>query len=270
MSKGITSTAGFMRTIFKFHHDDDEEFFYRGHARKDYLINPSINRNAKLISAEHKMFRELIASNPVDFLDDKSTFEKLVRMQHYSMPTRLIDLTTNPLIALYFSCRSHPDRTSEVILFRIKKEKIKFFDSDTVSCLANLARLPEEDKIKIDLSLNINDFNDQPSIKKLLHFIKEEKSFFQEKINPNDMKKIICVKGRMMNNRMISQSGAFLLFGLGNEPFISNDEMKIEIISINSKSKGEIMKNLDSLNINDSTVFPYIDNSAKYISDKYK
>lgn len=269
MSKGITSTEGLIRKIFKMTNTSDETVFYRGHAKETYKLEPSLYRTQELINSEHLLFRELLVSNPSDFSSDISTFEKLVRMQHYSLPTRLLDLTTNPLIALYFACKSHEKETAEVVIFKIKNECIKFFDSDTVSCLSNLARLPKQDKDKIDFTLSEHDFNKQLSITKLLHFIREEKSFFIEKIIPNDLKKIVCVRGKMNNSRIVSQSGAFLIFGIDAKLDNSDQNISVERVSINKSNKSKILIELDALNINESTVFPYIENSAKYISKKY-
>ena len=269
MPKGITSTEGLIRKIFKVAHPSDESLFYRGHAKDSYLLEPSLYRKKELLDAEHLLFRELLVSNPADFASDNSTFEKLVRMQHYSLPTRLLDLTTNPLIALYFACKSHDNATAEVIVFKIKNTEIKFFDSDTVSCLANLSRLQKQEKNQIDFTLTQIEFNATLPITKLLHFIREEKSFFVEKIVPDDLKQIVCVRGKMANNRIVSQSGAFLIFGLGATLAAGQPSISIERVSINKNDKQKILAELDALNINESTVFPYIENSAKYISKKY-
>ena len=60
----------------------------------------------------------------------------LVRMQHYDLPTRLLDITTNPLIALYFACADGVDYDGEVIIFQLPLARVRYFDSDTVSCLS--------------------------------------------------------------------------------------------------------------------------------------
>lgn len=212
MSKGITSTEGLIRKVFAIPHDESQSIFYRGHSNRDkYKLEPSLYRNQGHKDSEHLLYRELLIANPTDFIGDASAFEKLVRMQHYSMPTRLLDITSNPLMALYFTCKSNMEKTGEVVVIKIKRHEIKFFDSDTASCIANLARLPKQDKDAIDFDLADALFNDSPPVTRLLHFIREEKSYFLPKIVPADLKSILCVKGRMTNSRITSQSGAFLL-----------------------------------------------------------
>lgn len=272
MSKGITSTEGLIRKVFAIPHDEDVTVFYRGHSNRDkYKLEPSLSRNLGHRDSEHILFRELLIANPTDFIGDSSTFEKLVRMQHYSMPTRLLDITSNPLMALYFTCKSNSDKTGEVVVIKIRRDEIKFFDSDTASCIANLARLPGNDKVAIDFTLADTQFNESLQITRLLHFIREEKSYFLPRILPSDLKRIICVKGRMTNNRISSQSGAFLLFGLNATlPEAGNADIAIERITIKASEKAKILRELDSLNINESTVFPYIENSAKHIAKCYE
>ncbi|OTQ47959.1 hypothetical protein B6C92_10050, partial [Gilliamella apis] len=78
---------------------------------------------------------------------------------------------------------------------------------------------------------------------------------------------IICIKGIKNNIRISSQSGVFLLFGLDSYlEETGNDYIKIQRIKIHNQKK--ILDELDLLNINESTIFPGIESSAKYISHK--
>ena len=107
-----------------------------------------------------KIFKEIILRTPNDFANEKTALEKLVKMQHYGLPTRILDLTKNPLVALYFATKEIPKKNGEVIVFRIPKSDVKFYDSDTVSILSNIAKRPIEFGIDDIRSIsNIEEFN---------------------------------------------------------------------------------------------------------------
>lgn len=251
------------------------EVFYRGHSNRiKYRLEPSIFRkdergNFIYRDAEDRMYRELLVSNSIDFHGDVYTLDRLVRMQHYSLPTRLLDISSNPLIALYFACKSKAADDGEVIVFSMDQSQIKYFDSDTASCIANLTRLPKNSKESIDYSSSdVRKFNRQPAVKRLLHFVKEEKPFFEGRLDPRHLRSVICVKGKHTNSRIAFQSGAFLLFG-HDSTLDEEGTPEIAIQRIGVSNKQTILKQLDQLNINESTVFPYIESSAKYIASKF-
>lgn len=255
---------------------DGRQVFYRGHSdRRKYRLEPSIFRkddsgNFLYRNAEDQMYRELLVSNSVDFHGDVYTLDRLVRMQHYSLPTRLLDITSNSLIALYFACRSNSEIEGEVIILSVNSDDIKYFDSDTASCIANLTRLTQQAKDAIDYtSVDVRNFNKQKPVKQLLHFIREEKPFFDAKMNPRHLQSVLCVKGKHSNNRITFQSGAFLLFG-HDSTIDENGTQNVGVKRISISNKLAMLKQLDQLNINESTVFPYIESSARYIADKFK
>src|SRR5438067_1338092 len=76
-------------------------------------------------------------------------FDRLVRMQHFGLPTRLLDVSLNALVALYFAADTGPGGAAAdgvVMGFSIPEEREKYFDSDCVSCLAHLANMTHREK----------------------------------------------------------------------------------------------------------------------------
>lgn len=244
--------------------DKDYVYFYRGCPTFDWEYNliPSVYRN-DYINDEDITFREMIIKNPDEFNDDKTTLEKLVKMQHYNLPTRLLDITSNPLVALYFAAGQYanPDKDGVVYVFKIKKDEIKYYDSDSVSLISNIAKLKLN---KTDFSKNFNH---------LIHEIREEKPHYSERFlkeNSDDIVKVFPVKVKLNNNRIIRQSGAFLIFGVKDlvtkqYPAKLQDTVIAAKIKIDKNSKNSILKSLDSLAINKSTLFPELEHAASYL-----
>ncbi|MDY6484360.1 FRG domain-containing protein [Acinetobacter faecalis] len=292
--KYIKDVPDFITRVIKINQIIDEkkenrEVFYRGHGKFSYQLLPSLLRedpNGKgkaYLEGEHLLFRELLTMEPNSFSNDISGFDILTRMQHYGMPTRMLDISSNPLTALYFACENlKHDEDGEVVLISVKKNDICFFDSDKISCLTNLAKLTSNQKDQLsqyiincqknDLSkviLNESDLNEKV-YEQYLHCILNEKPYFKPKIEIKDLKNTFCVKGRLNQERIIAQSGSFLIFGLDADaiPENGNDDFNVYRIRVKKVDKKPILDELDLLNINQRTVYPSIENSAKYIKNR--
>lgn len=105
----ISSVSEFIEKIVQRDKEAGTETFYRGHADKDWDLLPSIFRTPNGVEKEHLLFRDMVAHEPQSFSECKSALDYLVQMQHYGLPTRLLDMTTNPLVALYFACQPTAD-----------------------------------------------------------------------------------------------------------------------------------------------------------------
>lgn len=278
IDKKVVSVDSFIDLLNLYASKDYEnyEYYYRGHSDQAYATLPSLFRETSYIYNEDKMFRELILRCPNEFNNLNGTFQKLVKMQHYGLPTRLLDITSNPLIALFFSCISNQDKDGEVVVFKVPKNEIKYYDSDTVAVLSNLALMKRDFDITGMENLEPQLFSQKSPIDLLVYQVGQEKSGFRPMINPKDLTSTVCVKPLLDNERIVKQDGAFLLFGMGDtitEPAkLDNDKYSPtgeEKLIIYKASKSLIINQLRTLSIHGGTVFPDIGSVADSIKQQF-
>lgn len=261
--------------------NDKGMIFYRGHSNTSYELKPYVYREKGFITHEDHMHKELIGQVPAEFSRCTSTFERLVKMQHYGLPTRLLDITTNPLVALYFACKNYPEKTGVLYRFTVPKEYIKYYDSDAVSVISNISRRPISFSIDSSHKIapsdteeerkdKITKFNSTPDIGYLLHEIRGEKPHFQPLIDIEDIERVYCVLPKMDNPRIIRQNGAFFLFGIQGEKKNPADFIfeKTEF-RIAGECKKKILQQLEIMGVDEASLFPDIDHASEHVRTKY-
>ena len=148
--------------------------FFRGHGDEGWQMLPSIYRETSLIENEDKIIKDALTYCPDDFLPSDTLFEKLVKLQHYGYSTRLLDLTTNALVALYFALgdKKHYKKDGEIIILDIPNEQVKYWDSDTVAILSAISLRKKEFNL-IKIINDISTFSTRDIIKMALKEARE-------------------------------------------------------------------------------------------------
>ncbi len=260
------------------------ELYFRGQETEFWDIEPSIFRD-DMLSIEHKLMQIPLQKSPTEFRDLNSMFDIMTKYQHYGMCTRLLDLTTNPLVALYFACKKHglekyateDDGEVEKEPYGVIYYTDKYYPSQStdleiqiVSALASYDLEKENTLLDVLERLYHDKIIDKEAKDNWLANYKE----FVEIIQNNYM-----VMPTYTNERLRKQSGVFLLTSL----FSFNKEIEVEK-SIISKAKGKlkeefsdecfyisgenketILKELDLYNINEATLFPELEHQLSYI-----
>lgn len=242
-----------------------DRLFFRGQCNVNWDIRPSIFRNS-LISVEEEMIEKAISRVPDEFTNCNTAFDELTKLQHYGLPTRLLDVTMNPLVALYFACcskeKSKEIEESKGVVYYGSAYAKNSNDIDVV-ILSSLA------KMKITHTTTLDD------LKEALMLNDKNPEHLIQTIQGN-----LFVMPKYGNNRLVSQNGAFLLVGAMSVEEDTDDIWKSKVrksihnmdsafsserIIIPEDCKEQIISELDFLNINEASLFPELEHQMSHI-----
>ena len=289
--KEILSVDGYMREISKLNEqksDINAQLFFRGQAVEHWDVKPSIFRN-NMLSVEHYLMSEPLRQVPNEFTNLGDYFEIMEKYQHYGMCTRLLDVTTNPLVALYFACERHgeedymnPDSKEEerrcpqgVVYFKEVSMPVKYNDL-AVKVISKLASYDLRDDTTIKLVVQ-NLYEDGVISAKQKERWSDEKGALEF---VNLCQSVCTVLPIMNNDRLIRQSGAFLLPGKFNvlsregklqDAVVSKAECNLReefdktFLFVADENKEAIRTELEHCNISEANLFPELEYQLRYI-----
>lgn len=250
------------------------KFIYRGHGNhKEYDLLPGIfrwrNVSEGYSTTEYSQMEYNVLT---DFISEACRFIKdvpsgdipawLEIAQHFGVPTRLLDFTQNPLVALYFACSDLQNTQASVWIINEPVYNSIFFGELPIVQAAKsqffVSKIVTDEIVQQDyLQHNNDNYIQYPWI---------YKPYYREE-------------------RMELQSSIFMLWGANRQKLTdfmqpnfymsTSDSIEnaatgvIGSILIPGDKKQNIMKQLNLCGINEKFIYPGLDGVGRYIKQKY-
>lgn len=257
------------------------KFYFRGVSSTKHLNAPGIYRaTLPKLKTENYFFNEIQVRCP-DAFSGMKNINKLTYMQHYGCPTRLLDITANPLVALYFACLNDSNADGVVYVFGVPEHDIHYEYSDRVQMLSKLTEFEADEQEEILILSYIHLLKDKfpqhsngkyidTVIERFYHAIKRDNGAFEREIVPLDLLKPLFVQVNRDNPRILKQDGAFIMSGLDMNENDSNEKInnyKTSEILVPASVKQVLRTQLERVCINQASLFPEVDQVASYLKN---
>lgn len=250
----VNTFQDFLDNVDQGQNDSSSSLWFRGAGRASYKLAPSLHRHteisdsASLLDFEKKLlvrFKERSVPYLTQRIDDE--WELLFLMQHYGMPTRLLDWTENPFISLFFALSSSQ-----------KNEDGEFSEDAAVWILS-----PSKWNQCVFSSISYRGGAMSPSDSMVSNGYspRNETQYMHE--NP------VAILGIHNSPRIVAQRGSFCLFGKSLTPMediYTNGNFQQDTLKKLIIPKGLIKELLDKLmwmGITDSVIYPDLEGLAK-------
>ena len=241
--------------FIEWHYKLKGNFLFRGQSDVKYILIPKISRKEKnkiiikekFVERENRLDQYLSVRLPAydyDFHNlevNHKKWKEYFIAQHYGAPTRLLDFTRNPLVALFFSVIENP--TSNGIVYAVKR-----FINKTEGPLIRHLQLQ-----------NIFDYQQ-----------------LTEQYNPRNLPLTVFVVPPHIDKRIMIQQSVFCCFSdptipLNKQDYYVNHEKEgnlIKEIIIPKEYKNKLRNDLNRIGINHAILFPDMSGCAKFIDWK--
>lgn len=238
---GISSTewAAFLECIktAKAEISSGEAVWFRGQNSFEYYLLPSLLRYQNGLEKEEYLFRNFKKFGDRIFERRQSEWETLFEMQHYWVPTRLLDWSETFAIALFFAA------------YYNQSASIK---NDAAVYLLNPSKL-----------------NSYSRINKIYSIPRDESDYSYSEIywrnKPFAPNAPIAIEPIFINSRMLAQRGVFTVHDNSIDPIEERFPNAIRKVPLPKELVPAALEFLDLSNINEFTVYPDLGGMADFL-----
>ena len=270
----IDTLEGISELLFESVKADDNgryrtAYYYRGMPNVDYSLATSLARNyqrddsEKVNKQREKVSKDLemyILENFTKYasIEDPSISESIWKAmivgQHHGLPTRLLDWTHSPLVALHFAeaCDDFSElETKDAVVWRIDVRELN-------------KKLPEKYQKKLK-SNSTHMF----SVKTLSEVVKTINDYDKDMGSSS----FVTVEPPSIDERIVNQYAFFALVPNGikdlAEYLDSLKDVETKKFIIDKKIRWALREYLDQFNMSERTIYPGLDGIAKWLARHY-
>jgi len=262
--KHIDSFKDYIAFIENLRTKNSGPIWYRGCGKTSYELKPSLYRHKKSNTIEDLMQLEdrIISrfkqrSVPFHSRSISDPWELLFFMQHFGIPTRLLDWTESPLMALFFAVT--------LAKYKLSVRGIPVYE--------NIAAIWILDPVKWNThAINLKSFKG-----KILITDDENANAYKPVGDCNAMKEYpIAIYGTHNSQRIVAQRGVFVCFGKNTDPmetmYLNNAFPKdcLLKLTISSSKLPHFFDAIHKHGVSDSVVFPDLEGLAREIKREFK
>lgn len=211
--------------------------WWRGHADSEWRLVPSLYHKNKALAESNMsvrfMTQAIVRHQTLPAFDDYGNW--LFIMQHYGLPTRLLDWTQSPLIALYFAVAEEDQKERDGMVWGLHPTLLNQHNAGQKKIIHTNSR---------DAQTLVKDAFDNKS--------KHDKNIS------------LAIVSRQIDLRQMVQLAECTIHGSSKSLQEYEDAEKYLVgISVPSKSKQYFRQAIDLLGISEATIFPDLDHLAK-------
>lgn len=263
--------------------------WFRGHSTAGFALEPRAfrrclqppKREERGCWDETNVYEHLKLLAPSHEHTYHSPFDWLCLMQHYSVPTRLLDWSESILSALYFAVKDDPKRDGELIVLNAKHLNRRSKTRPTISTADNGHVI-----IRAEMATT-------RSLKKLKSRESIMKAIAEDPVDLDEdwleeCRRPIAVFPRRLNDRMVFQTSVFTLHGGKiyspemRKHYLKEDRIPppktlqhvhdenprkpvLKRYRIPREAKEDLLEDLFRLGVHEAMLFPEVDRQAAYL-----